>query len=73
MLKYIGQDGGVLKAFPDAPQVTTGSAQTYERSDNKVMSQILVAKTDVIHSGTYQCEPGAAPAAIVNVHVLDGK
>jgi hypothetical protein len=32
-----------------------------------------VAETDVQHSGSYKCEPGAAPTASVNVHVLDGK
>ena len=32
-----------------------------------------MAETDVLHSGIYQCEPGAAPTAKVNVHVLDGE
>ena len=27
----------------------------------------------MLHSGIYQCEPGAAPTAKVNVHVLDGE
>ena len=35
--------------------------------------QIVVAETDVFHSGVYQCEPGSAPTAKVNVHVLDGE
>ena len=41
--------------------------------DNQVVTQILIKETDVHHSGSYQCEPGASPLAKVNVHVLDGK
>ena len=40
--------------------------------DGVVSTQILVAETAVSHSGTYRCEPGAAPPAQVLVHVLDG-
>ena len=44
-------------------------------SDGKVLisTRIVVTNTDVQHSGTYKCEPGSAPVASVNVHVLDGK
>ena len=41
--------------------------------DNSISTRIVVSDTDVQHSGTYNCEPGAAPVASVNVHVLDGK
>ncbi len=36
-------------------------------------SSILVAETDVAHSGMYRCEPGDAPADHVLVHVIDGE
>ena len=41
--------------------------------DKSISTRIVVSDTDVQHSGTYNCEPGAAPVASVNVHVLDGK
>ena len=41
--------------------------------ENQVVTKILIKETDVHHSGSYQCEPGASPLAKVNVHVLDGK
>ena len=40
---------------------------------NQVVTKIIIKETDVHHSGSYQCEPGASPPAQVNVHVLDGK
>ena len=46
------------------------------RSDginNQVVTKIIIKETDVQHSGSYQCEPGASPSAKVNVHVLDGE
>ena len=58
MLRYIGPDGKTLRS---------------SGYDNRVVTQILVPETDVHHSGTYQCEPGASPFAKVNVHVIDGK
>ena len=45
----------------------------YVDSTNSTSTRIVVSDTDVQHSGTYNCEPGAAPVASVNVHVLDGK
>ena len=57
MLKYIGPDGKMLRS---------------SGYDNQVVTKILIKETDVHHSGTYQCEPGASPSAKVNVHVLDG-
>ena len=41
--------------------------------DNQVVTKILIKETDVQHSGSYQCEPGASPAAKVNVYVVDGE
>ena len=41
--------------------------------DNQVVTKILIKETDVHHSGSYQCEPGASPAAKVNVYVVDGE
>ncbi len=38
-----------------------------------ISSRIVVHDTDAQHSGTYNCEPGSAPVASVNVHVIDGK
>ncbi len=38
-----------------------------------VTSRVLIAETAVPHSGTYRCEPGAAPIAQVHVHVIDGE
>ena len=40
---------------------------------SQVVTKIIIKETDVHHSGSYQCEPGASPSAQVNVHVLDGK
>lgn len=40
---------------------------------NQVVTKIIIKETDVHHSGSYLCEPGASPPAQVNVHVLDGK
>ena len=41
--------------------------------DNQVITKIIIKETDVHHSGSYQCEPGASQSAKVNVHVLDGE
>ena len=38
-----------------------------------VVSQVVFGETSVAHSGTYKCEPAAAPAAEVLVHVIDGE
>ena len=57
MLRYIGPDDKIL--------LSSGYG-------NQVITKILIKETDVQHSGTYQCEPGASPTAKVNVHVLDG-
>ena len=37
------------------------------------VSGVVFGETSVGHSGTYKCEPGAAPAAKVLVHVIDGE
>ena len=42
-------------------------------NNNQVVTKIIIKETDVPHSGSYQCEPGASPSAKVNVHVLDGE
>ena len=38
-----------------------------------LITRIVITETEVQHSGTYKCEPGAAPVASVQVHVLDGE
>ena len=63
MLKYVDS--------PNSQQTTLGDSSA--RRDNTISTRIVVSDTDVQHSGTYNCEPGAAPVASVNVHVLDGK
>ena len=66
MLKYVDS--------PNSQQTTLGdSSKTFSARDNTISTRIVVSDTDVQHSGTYNCEPGAAPVASVNVHVLDGK
>ena len=64
MLKYVGPEGGHLKS-----SVTSSSGS----NATGIVTQIVITDTDVHHSGVYQCEPGAAPTAKVNVHVLDGE
>ena len=63
MLKYVDS--------PNSQQTTLGDLSS--RLDNTISTRIVVSDTDVQHSGTYNCEPGAAPVASVNVHVIDGK
>ena len=63
MLKYVGPEGGHLKS----------SAMSSNSNMTGIVTQIVITDTDVHHSGIYQCEPGAAPTARVNVHVLDGE
>ncbi|CAB4065757.1 unnamed protein product [Lepeophtheirus salmonis] len=57
MLKYLSPEDGVLNVD----------------KNGVITTQIIVEETDVQHSGEYRCEPGAAPAYHVNVHVLSGK
>ena len=38
-----------------------------------LITRIVISETEVHHSGIYKCEPGAAPIASVQVHVLDGE
>ena len=79
MLKYVGSQqssasDGLEAASSKAS--TTVSSEAFSAStmfDNSISTRIVVSDTDVQHSGTYNCEPGAAPVASVNVHVLDGK
>ena len=40
---------------------------------SRLVTEIVVAETDVLHSGTYGCQPGDAPPAQVKVHVIDGE
>ena len=66
MLKYVDS--------PNSQPTTVGdSSARLDNRDNTISTRIVVSDTDVQHSGTYNCEPGAAPVASVNVHVLDGK
>ena len=82
MLKYVGSqqssasDNSGLQAASSASTTVSDSEATFSASnmfDNSISTRIVVSDTDVQHSGTYNCEPGAAPVASVNVHVLDGK
>ena len=63
MLKYVGST--------NSQQTTLGDSS--ETPQAPISTRIVVSDTDVQHSGTYNCEPGAAPVASVNVHVIDGK
>ena len=63
MLKYISPDGG------SGPKNSLASHGPY----GLIVSGVVFGETSVGHSGTYKCEPGAAPAAKVLVHVIDGK
>ena len=66
MLKYVGST--------NSQQTTLGdSSETFLPKSNTISTMIVVHDTDGQHSGTYNCEPGAAPVASVNVHVIDGK
>ena len=66
MLKYVGGGGGQ----PENSNMVVFS----DTSGNYIIStRIVIEETEVKHSGSYKCEPGAAPVASVNVHVLDGK
>ena len=64
MLKYISPDGAGDRASP---------LLTSRGPYGLVVSGVVFGETSVGHSGTYRCEPGAAPAAKVLVHVIDGK
>ena len=72
MLKYVGSTSSQQTTLGDNPEYPE-SAFTAKSADNSISTRIVVSDTDVQHSGTYNCEPGAAPVASVNVHVLDGK
>ena len=64
MLKYISSDEG------------GSSLQQQLRSRGPhglIVSSVVFGETSVAHSGTYKCEPGAAPPARVLVHVIDGE
>lgn len=62
MLKYI------------SPEAAAGSSEALTTNrDGVIVTRIVVAETDVSHSGRYRCEPGAAPSTEVLVHVIDGK
>lgn len=67
MLKYVG--GQEKQSLTSTEAVVTADLQQHP----VISTRIVVTDTDVQHSGTYKCEPGAAPVASVNVHVLDGK
>lgn len=59
MLRYVGNNDDNMIASVDNGNIL-------------ISTRIVVTNTDVQHSGTYKCEPGSAPVASVNVHVLDG-
>ena len=63
MLKYISSDEG-----------GTSLQQLRSRGPHGlIVSSVVFGETSVAHSGTYKCEPGAAPPAKVLVHVIDGE
>ena len=62
-----------LSAFQMLKYVESSQLTRLAGDSNYIMTRIVVAETDVHHSGTYSCEPGEAPRASVNVHVLDGE
>ena len=64
MLKYISPDGA-----DDDGTSSLSSRGPY----GLIVSGVVFGETSVGHSGTYKCEPGAAPAAKVLVHVIDGE
>jgi len=68
MLKYI-----TSKELSEGSSWASSSVSSASSMHGQIVTQIVVAETDVSHSGTYQCEPGAAPTAKVKVHVIDGK
>ena len=61
MLKYI------------SPEADGSPGPLTANRDGEIVTRIVVAETDVSHSGRYRCEPGAAPPTEVLVHVIDGK
>ena len=69
MLKYVGNSGTneQQNAAKDMIVPSNGS------QSGDLITQIVITDTEVQHSGTYKCEPGDAPAAKVQVHVLDGE
>jgi hypothetical protein len=69
MLKYISPE----TAPPSSLTARDGAGGLWGDGGDIVVSEIVVAETSVGHSGTYKCEPGAAPADEVLVHVIDGK
>ena len=70
MLKYVGNSGTneQQNAAKDMIVPSNGSP-----TSGDLITQIVITDTEVQHSGTYKCEPGDAPAAKVQVHVLDGE
>jgi len=80
MLRYIsseeldGPDGGVETSVRDGSSPGVVRRRGLPSSDHsRLVTEIVVAETDVLHSGTYGCQPGDAPPAQVKVHVIDGK
>ena len=63
MLKYVGSSNAAKDNIVVASNGVSGD----------LITRIVITETEVQHSGTYKCEPGAAPVASVQVHVLDGE
>ena len=65
MLKYISPE--------TASSGRERASLSARAADGLVVSRVVFGETSVAHSGTYKCEPAAAPAAEVLVHVIDGE
>jgi len=65
ILKYMSNEEGPNSAANEIVASNSGSGD--------LITRIVISETEVHHSGIYKCEPGAAPIASVQVHVLDGK
>ena len=65
ILKYMSNEEGPNSAANEIVASNSGSGD--------LITRIVISETEVHHSGIYKCEPGAAPIASVQVHVLDGE
>ena len=57
----------------DGPNSAANEIVASNSGSGDLITRIVISETEVHHSGIYKCEPGAAPIASVQVHVLDGE